>query len=430
MCLDSARRRSKWNILRAVVLIATIGSRALANGAFPDEFSIHFPPDAPHRILVGANFGLLVSEDDGATWRYSCEPWVTKGSSAALSDTSVFYYQLTADGAILADSVEVTRSTDIGCNWPPSGGISTGATVTDLFPDPTDSTFVLAVVYSTDNSYIFASHDGGKTFGPDKLYTTQDLLKGIETSKSTPGVAYATKVAATGNGPALLRSTDSGAHWTEMPIPASAQTEPRILAIDPQDADRVYLRLFTGTTDSIVVATEGGRTLEPALTIPGALTSFLRTSDGTLYAGTMEGSLYVRAPGESTFARRNGPHLRCLGQRPGSSRIYACGDMLLDGFSVATSDDGGLTFQKLMSFRELLGPLTCSSVHTACSAHWDRIQLVLGITTPDAGQPDAGRSDGGTTPTSGGSHCSSIGGDGPGWMILLLLGLRRRRPGD
>src|SRR5882672_12444366 len=103
MCLDSARRRSKWNILRAVVLIATIGSRALANGAFPDEFSIHFPPDAPHRILVGANFGLLVSEDDGATWRYSCEPWIVAGSSAAVKpEESVSFYQLTADGILLA----------------------------------------------------------------------------------------------------------------------------------------------------------------------------------------------------------------------------------------------------------------------------------------------------------------------------------------
>ena len=56
-------------------VLATAGARA--NGAFPDEFSIHFPANAPHRIYVGANFGLLVSEDDGATWRYSCEPWVT-----------------------------------------------------------------------------------------------------------------------------------------------------------------------------------------------------------------------------------------------------------------------------------------------------------------------------------------------------------------
>src|SRR5258708_26917846 len=100
-------------MLACAVLALAATNPARANGAFPDEFSIHFPPDAPHRILVGANFGLLVSEDDGSTWRYSCEPWVTKGSSAALSDTSVFYYQLTADGESLADSVEGTRSTAI-----------------------------------------------------------------------------------------------------------------------------------------------------------------------------------------------------------------------------------------------------------------------------------------------------------------------------
>ena len=59
----------------AVALAAANPVRA--NGAFPDEFSVHFPANAPHRILIGSNFGLLVSEDDGNTWRYACEPWVT-----------------------------------------------------------------------------------------------------------------------------------------------------------------------------------------------------------------------------------------------------------------------------------------------------------------------------------------------------------------
>src|SRR5712671_6113958 len=63
--------------LAATVLMAA--SPVRANGAFPDEFSIHFPPGAPNRILIGANFGLLISEDDGATWRYSCEPWIVAG---------------------------------------------------------------------------------------------------------------------------------------------------------------------------------------------------------------------------------------------------------------------------------------------------------------------------------------------------------------
>src|SRR5436305_21354 len=139
------------------------------------------------------------------------------GSSAALSAANVYYYQLTADGAMIADSVEVTRSADVGCTWPPSTGFSPGAVIADVFADPNDATFVLAIAFGADGSNsIVASHDGGKTF-ESSLYTTSDLLKGIETSKSSPGLIYATKVAASGNGATLLKSTDRGAHWTEMP---------------------------------------------------------------------------------------------------------------------------------------------------------------------------------------------------------------------
>jgi hypothetical protein len=81
-------------VLALATVLAT-GS-AHANGAFPDEFSIHFPANAPHRIYVGANFGLLVTEDDGATWRYSCEPWVT--SAIAADPNNVDFYLLTAAG--------------------------------------------------------------------------------------------------------------------------------------------------------------------------------------------------------------------------------------------------------------------------------------------------------------------------------------------
>ena len=72
----------------AAIAIGAV-SAVHADGAFPDEFSIHFPVSSPHRIFIGANFGLLVSEDDGLTWRYSCEPWVVAGSNAALAFASV-----------------------------------------------------------------------------------------------------------------------------------------------------------------------------------------------------------------------------------------------------------------------------------------------------------------------------------------------------
>ena len=100
-----ASDRMNSRLVFSAVLATALGAAhaARANGAFPDELSIHFPPNSPHRILVGANFGLLVSEDDGATWRYSCEPYVTTGSSDPLSAVNVNFYQVASDDTVLAD---------------------------------------------------------------------------------------------------------------------------------------------------------------------------------------------------------------------------------------------------------------------------------------------------------------------------------------
>jgi hypothetical protein len=411
----------------------TAPSPVLANGAFPDEFSIHFPPNAPHRILIGANFGLLVSEDDGLTWRYSCEPWVVSESNDAQTTVNVSYYQVTADGALLADSVVTfTRSSDVACTWPTSTGAIAGQSVADMFPDPNDATFVLAIVTMpnptpTVTSYIVASHDGGKTFDAPHLYETTDLLTGVEIARSKPGVTYATSVSLSG-GPALfLASADRGVNWTSTPLPIPSGTEPRILAVDPVDEKKVYLRLMTGTSDAISMTADGGKTFLTVLPpIGGQFTSFLRAGDGALYAGAKAGKLYVQAAGATGFtARDNAPHLRCLGQRPGTTRIYACADMVVDGYSLGSSDDNGATFQPVMSFTQLLGPLTCAPVQTNCAAHWDRIQAVLGIRAPDAGQVDGGA--GGPKP-SGGSHCASAGAEA--WSlagIAAFLRLRRKR---
>jgi hypothetical protein len=114
--------------------------------------------------------------------------------------------------------------------------------------------------------------------------------------------------------------------------------------------------------------------------------------------------------------------MRCLGQRPGTSRIFACGDMFLDPFSVGYSDDGGRTFQPLMKLTQLAGLLTCPSVQNACAAHWAVLQQTLGIgapINPDAGSPPPN----GTPASKGGSHCASVG---PFALLLLIASFLRR----
>jgi hypothetical protein len=424
--------------------LALASSRsARANGAFPDEFSIHFPPNAPNRILVGANFGLLVSEDLGGSWRYTCEPWVTVGSSDPLSPELVSFYQMTADGAVLATSINLTRSAgdaNIGCTWPKSGGGVASKTVTDVFSSPTDPNFVLAIVVTISGSFILGSRDGGATFDSTPLYSTNHLLTGIEISRTSPDVVYATEYhipsGTDPGGAKLLKTADRFATaptvWMlPMLPPPPGQTDPvvpqpRILAVDPEDSNTVYLRLLSGNRNSIGISIDGGQNVQIALTVNAQFTSFLRATDRTLYAGMQEGELYVRPPGGTFSSARPAPHLRCLGQRPGTSRIYACGDMFVDNFSIGYSDDGAQTFQPLVKFNEMKGLLTCGPVQTACAAHWERVGCVLGVGT-NCGIP---RSDGGIqpggSPPGKSSSCASAGGAGVAALAVIALYLLKR----
>jgi hypothetical protein len=435
-----AWRWSGWVV--AAIFAGALPARP--NGAFPDEFSIHFPPGAPNRILVGANFGLLVSEDNGASWRYSCEPWIVAGSSAAVNpEASVIFYQVTSDGALLADAVNITRSGDNACTWPTSPGIE-GTIITDLWASPADPSLVFVTAAVSNGSYIVASHDGGKTFNPTRLYDTSltsaddhtgDVITGLESSRSLPSRVYATKVSTTGSTATLLRNDNSGAGgeptWVSTTIGAGANTQPRILTIDPADEKTVWIRLSAGITDAIAVTTDSGATFSVPLQIRGQFSSFLRATDGTVYAGTSGGELYIRPPGAIAFnAPLTGkPHFRCLGQRFGEpKRIYACADGVVDGFNLYSTDDGGQTFTGVMKFTQIQGPLACGPVDSNCQAHWQRIQSVLGIGSPvtDAGTGGGGGGGGGSGGPGGGS-CASLGVGAGASLILLAFALRRRK---
>ena len=140
--------------------------------------------------------------------------------------------------------------------------------------------------------------------------------------------------------------------------------------------------------------------------------------------------------------------MRCLGQRTGSARVFACGDAFLDGFNLGYSDDGAQSFQPLVLFPEggppgmlersseglrsqlsapahLSGPLTCPQVQTACASHWAALQKTLGITPADAGGPQA---DGGSS--AGSSHCGSADASTLAVILVLAFTLRQRRAAE
>jgi len=423
-----AAAKTASSVLLSLALYC-LAAPALADGAFPDELSVYLPPNDPSKIMLGTNFGLVISQDSGQSWRFICELFIT-GSGADL----INYYKIGSDGAIIAITfVNLWRSSDGGCSWTRATGSVASLDVLDAFIDPNDPTFVLALASNDSGSGIYPSRDGGLTFGP-ALYTTSDLLTGIEIARSDGNIIYSTQVHAANSGGQggayLLRSADRGQTWAQQQLQVSSATVPRIAGVDPASPDTVYLRLLSlaqsQASDQIVVTTDAGKTMSALATLSGGnvfFTSFLRANDGTLYAGTSSSDLYVQAPGTKGFTKRVGPRARCLGQRIGESRTYACGDRFLDGYNLGFSDDGANTFKTMMKFNDIVGPLTCPAVQNFCALQYQNLMQTLNGS--DAG---TGGSDGGTASRTSGSSCATAGA-GIGALLALpaLLWRRRRR---
>jgi len=398
----------------ALALAFLCSSAARADAAFPTGMSVLLPRELPQRILVGTTFGLVLSEDRGATFRYVCEPYITG------TGVTVLVYQVAANGDVLAaHQTALSRTSDQGCTWTRASGIPSDQLVLDAFFDPSNAASVTAIAWPPPaGASLFASADGGRTFGTTLLTSgtppvrADERLLSVEIAASAP-VVYVTTLALPGAsspaGAALLRSGDRGATWSRFDLAVAPNVQVKIAQVDPVDANTVYLLVSTASADEIHVSHDGGATVVPLFVpVPSAfLGGFVATSDGHLYAGTSGGDFYVRTTGATEFTRLKGPHMRCLGERDG--RIYACGDSTVDPYDVATSDDQGKSFQKLLSFTEILGPATCPAVQSACAADFAQLQRALAAVPV------------------GSCSCGDPSGDAVAVLILLAAALRRRR---
>src|SRR5579871_5644780 len=59
--------------LIAAALVIGMPAAARADGAFPAGQGVLVPADRPQEIVLVTNFGVVLSEDGGATWTWSCE---------------------------------------------------------------------------------------------------------------------------------------------------------------------------------------------------------------------------------------------------------------------------------------------------------------------------------------------------------------------
>ena len=258
-------------------------------------------------------FGLLISHDRGKTFDWVCEQSI---GYIGIEDPM---YAVTPSGSYLGTTFSgVSLSHDKACGWSFVGGDLADQVFIDLAPNPKDlkNLVVFASSYARQDdagnilflSKIWETKNEGQSFEPLGQPLDPGLLgHTVDLTTSDPNRIYVTAVRNPGVSPIgiLLTSKDHGQSWEEMTVPLeNNERAVFIAAVDPTDAERVYLRTANnpdkGSRLLLREATDGGpATIRTIYQATGALAGFALTPDGkkVYIGGPRDGS---RSPARRT----------------------------------------------------------------------------------------------------------------------------------
>jgi len=364
-----------------------VATPASANGRFPATNQLYFSPSDPQLVVLRTTFGILPSHDYGATWTWLCEDSLGLGPTTNEDPTLA----LTGSNALVAGlSLGLETSPDTGCSWSTAGGALKGQLVKDLVVPRASphtvfaitSTFGPAAAADGGAGYtqqIFTSTDDGghwsaiATLDPSAIVTTLDV------APSDPQRFYVSAFRGDGTSrtASLFVSTDGGATWVERPTPFDPAHESAvyIAAVDPANADRVYVR--SEGASRLMVTVDAGKTFQVPLSLDDEMAGFALSQDGaTVYAGGPNAGLYAGAAADLVFTPvlQQAPdggtrsiHVQCLATH--GTDLWACSDEP-SGFVAGVSQDGGKTFTPKLHLTTILGALSCpaGTAGAACSA--------------------------------------------------------------
>jgi hypothetical protein len=491
---SSKRRRSSCYALIACTLLLTFAQDAGANGRFPRAQRLLEDPLDSRHLVLGATYGLLVTKDRGETWHYVCE--AAYGERELTTDALTAF---TAEGALLAGIYSgVSRAATDACDFQRVLGLNNREAVPDFALASSTPGRVLAVQVELPElgeaqSRLYQSDDDGLTWQalggllPPSLRTPLT----IEVAPSDADRVYLSGLGKNDEG-MLLRSDDGGQSFEQLEIPTDAARfeAPYIVAVDPQNADGVYVRtdawLYDARTnsaiadDALLYSEDAGGSFVELLRAPGKLFGFTfspngselllgygdpREAGGSRYTDASALGIYRAPKGSSDFQMRYAGSVGCL---TWSERgIYVCTDELETGFSLGLFEPSSFSLtapaqvQPLLVLAHVAGPIECPACSSgaACASYWlsicqswgredcdDRVRppcLPEGGTGPGTGGEAAGgaaepatsgaaRSTGQSSlePNAprGGCACRSSSAGPSSWAaLLLLLSLQGRR---
>jgi hypothetical protein len=403
-------------LLAALAISLTLSAprAARANGAFPDSENILTPADRPQEIVLVTNFGLVTSTDGGASWLWSCEQ---EGNLLGM------LYQLTPlprNRLFAIANQKLAYSDDWSCGWQTAGGAVTDQSLTDVYLDPVSGTRLLAIGVVNQVFSLFQSTDAGTTFGP-ALYQTPagQTMTGAEIARSDPNVLYVASRSPEG-APLLARSSDGGAHFTTTDLGADLGIGLlRIIAIDPQDPNRVLFRFLGPNDQSLALTVDGGMTARKPTTVNGNFTSYVRLPNGTILVSAMvefstRPALFRSRDRGATFDEvPNPPSIRALSERNGL--VYAATDNFGDGYALGTSADEGTTWTAKMAYADVkaINPCIKAQCQVSCAT---QVGLSLWPAEVCAADPPVSTGTGGSGGGvgGGGGGGGTFGGGGTG----------------
>jgi MYXO-CTERM domain-containing protein len=418
----------------------TCATTTRANGRFPSADHVEVDPQDPLHIVVRATYGLVITRDGGDSWNWVCEKAM---SFSGVWDPPIGFL---ANGLVMVGLPDgLTISTPDACEFARIPELE-GQFIADVAVDKKNplhavvlTSLPLGGIFDTR---LFVTNDGGKSFSQVGNVFPENL-RGltVDLAPSDPNLVYVSGIL---DGPlpqgVVLQSKNMGLSYDQFLVPGSNDVfAPFIGAVDPEFADRLYVRL-SETPGRLLTSDNGGQSFSEIFLGEGTLLSFSLSPDGkTLVVGGEKDGIWRSPVPNWAFERTSLLHTRCL--RWADAGVYACTEQVLDGFSVGFSSTQASTFKPLARLSDLCGPVSCAK--PICSADWPLLRDTIGATpcaenssssssSSSGGQGGAGGASVEPSTPATGCSCRAAGNDASklayvGILPLIALGLRRSR---
>jgi hypothetical protein len=347
---------------------------ALANGAFPFVSQLVSNRSHPEQLVLRGNFGLVVSRDGGENWDWLCE------AGMGYQNVEPPVALLDSGAIVLALPTGIARSDETWCDFvtvPNAAGYFVDVSVEHAKPK---AAVALSVDVKAVSSQVWESLDDGKTFSPLGPVIPDFLATTLDVAAADARVIYVSGTSSDGKG-LLLRSSDHAQSFEphELPSRLLISTAPYISALDPKSLDTVYVR-SDSAPGTLMITRNGGKSFEEMLRLSAPIKAFALSPDGgTVLAATVGNGIYqldTTTLGSEKIACTG---VWCFTWTEGG--VFACGDIVANGFLVAASADEGRSFQSLVTPTCLRGPLACdaaSAIGKECPGAWPSQRSLLG----------------------------------------------------